>query len=177
MAKSKFLDLIGLSTFKDKIVEMFKGHTSDNNIHTSSEEKENLSQAYSHSTSTHAPTDAEKNIIVGVQKNGEDLSVNESSRKVNIVIPTKVSELENDSKFVTESGANTTYELKKVGSEITLVGSDGSETSVTDENTVLEVDEELSDTSTNPVQNKVVKEALDKITAITTDKIDSLFTS
>lgn len=83
--------------------ELLNTHTSNNNIHTSSEEKENLSKAYLHSTSSHAPTDAEKNIIVGVQKNGEDLSIDETTRKVDIVVPTKVSELENDKGFI-ESG-------------------------------------------------------------------------
>lgn len=75
-------------------------HTSDNNIHTSSEEKENLSKAYSHSTSSHAPTDAEKNIIVGVQKNGKDLNIDGTTRKIDIIVPTKVSELENDKGFI-----------------------------------------------------------------------------
>lgn len=107
MAKSKFLDLVGLSRFKDKIVSLFTSHTSDNNIHTSSEEKNKLSKAYTHSTSTHAPTDAEKNIIVGVQKNGSDISVNSSTRKVNITVPTKVSELDNDTGYLTAETSDT----------------------------------------------------------------------
>lgn len=100
MAKGKFLDLVGLSSFKAKIIELIVRHTSNNNIHTSSEEKENLSKAYSHSTSSHAPTDAEKNIIVGVQVNNENLTV-DSNRKVNVAVPTKLSELENDKGFIT----------------------------------------------------------------------------
>lgn len=85
---------------------------------------------------------------------------------------------------------NTTYNLTKSGSTITLRGSDGSTFNVTDSNTVygnatasaaglmsaadkakldgvsagsnhVTVDAELSTTSTNPVQNKVVKAALD----------------
>lgn len=48
-------------------------------------------------------TSAEKNTIVGVQKNGTDLTP-DANRKVNIEVPTKVSELENDSGFVTGSG-------------------------------------------------------------------------
>ncbi len=55
--------------------------------------------AYTHSQSAHAPSTAEKNVIVGIQKNGTDITVDSSSRKVNIVVPTKVSELENDSNF------------------------------------------------------------------------------
>lgn len=85
---------------------------------------------------------------------------------------------------------NTTYNLTKSDSTITLRGSDGSTFNVTDSNTVygnattsaaglmsaadkakldgvatganhVDVDAELSTTSTNPVQNKVIKSALD----------------
>ena len=85
---------------------------------------------------------------------------------------------------------NTTYNLTKSGNTITLRGSDGSTFKVTDSNTVygnatasaaglmsaadkakldgvaagsnhVTVDAELSTTSTNPVQNKVIKSALD----------------
>lgn len=85
---------------------------------------------------------------------------------------------------------NTTYNLTKSGSTITLRGSDGSTFNVTDSNTVygnatasaaglmsaadkakldgvaegsnrVTIDAELSTTSTNPVQNKVIKSALD----------------
>lgn len=85
---------------------------------------------------------------------------------------------------------NTTYNLTKSGNTITLRGSDGSTFNVTDSNTVygnatasaaglmsaadkakldgvaagsnhVAVDAELSTDSTNPVQNKVIKSALD----------------
>lgn len=85
---------------------------------------------------------------------------------------------------------NTTYTLTKSGNTITLKGSDGSSVNVTDSNTIynnatasaaglmsaadkakldgvaagsnhVTVDAELSTTSTNPVQNKVIKSALD----------------
>ena len=58
--------------------------------------------AYNHSQAAHAPSNAEKNIIVGIQKNGADLSV-DASRKVNITVPTKTSELTNNSGFITSS--------------------------------------------------------------------------
>lgn len=96
----EFLDFTGLTRVKEKILEIINNHTSDNNIHTSSDEKEKLSHAYSHSVSAHAPTDAEKNIIVGVQVNNENLTV-DSDRKVNVAVPTKLSELENDKGFIT----------------------------------------------------------------------------
>ena len=130
MAKNRFLDFTGLSAFKDKIIEKITSHTSDNNVHISSEEKTNLSNSYSHSQSEHAPTDAEKNTIVGVQKNGTDLEIDESTRKVDIAVPTKLSELEND--------------LGLSGDSVSII-----------------VDSELSETSENPVQNKIIKESLD----------------
>ena len=64
--------------------------------------KSNYDSAYSHSTSAHAPSDAEKNVIVGIQKNGTDLTPNTNTRKVNITVPTKVSELSNDSGYISK---------------------------------------------------------------------------
>lgn len=64
---------------------------------------------------------------------------------------------------VTEKGktlVNPTYKLTKSGSTITLTGSDGTTTSVTDSNTTYTIDSALSSTSTNPVQNKVVNTAI-----------------
>ena len=77
-----------------------------------------------HADSAHAPSNAEKNIIVGIQKNGTDISPNSSTRKVNITVPTKISELKNDSGYKT-TDKDTTYKLTKLGSTITLTGSDG----------------------------------------------------
>lgn len=62
-------------------------------------------KAYDHSQSAHAPSNAERNIIVGIQKNGADVTV-DSNRKVNITVPTKTSEITNNSGFIT-SGATT----------------------------------------------------------------------
>lgn len=62
--------------------------------------KSHYDTAYTHSQTTHAPSNAEHNVIVGIQKNGTDISVNTSTRKVNITVPTKTSELTNDSSFI-----------------------------------------------------------------------------
>lgn len=64
--------------------------------------KGNYDAAYTHSTTTHAPSNAERNTIVGIQKNGTDVTINSSTRKVDIVVPTKVSELTNDSGYLTQ---------------------------------------------------------------------------
>lgn len=59
--------------------------------------------AYTHSQVAHAPTNAERNTLVGIQKNGADVAVDSTTRKVNITVPTKVGELSNDSNYQTES--------------------------------------------------------------------------
>ncbi|XBX03735.1 hypothetical protein QMP26_24740 [Enterocloster clostridioformis] len=59
--------------------------------------------AYTHSQTAHAPTNAERNTLVGIQSNGTDVSIDSATRKANIIVPTKVSNLSNDSKFQTQS--------------------------------------------------------------------------
>lgn len=77
-------------------------------------------------------------------------------------IPKKISDLENDSGFKTTDN-NTTYTLAKTGTTITLTGSDGKTTSVEDSiGDSLSVDNVLSSTSENPVQNKVILTALEE---------------
>lgn len=94
-----FLDETGLAHFWQQILgrlnnfvraEEGKGLSTNDLTATL---KSNYDAAYTHSTSTHAPTDAEKNAIVGIQKNGTDLSVNSSTRKVNITVPTSASDV------------------------------------------------------------------------------------
>ena len=63
--------------------------------------KSNYDKAYTHSQSTHAPTNAQANVIESVKVNGTALSV--SSKAVNVTVPTKTSELTNDSSFTTMS--------------------------------------------------------------------------
>ena len=150
--------------------------------------------AYDHSQAAHAPSNAEKNIIVGVQRNGTDLTV-DSNRKVNITVPTKTSELSNDSGFTTSSDipkASTTSPkaagTAAVGTESAYARGDhvhpsdstkvdkvsGKGLSTNDYTTAEKnklsgiatganktiVDSALSSSSTNPVQNNVVTNAL-----------------
>lgn len=118
---------------------------------------------------------------------GTELSENYATKSD---VPTKTSQLTNDSGFKTTDN-NTTYTISKSGSTITLTGSDGKTSSVTDSDTnttyseattsaaglmsaadktklngiatganKITVDTALSSTSTNPVQNKVINTAL-----------------
>lgn len=60
----------------------------------------NYNAAYAHSQAAHAPSNAERNVIISVKNNGTALAV-DSSRAVDISVPTKVSQLTNDSGFLT----------------------------------------------------------------------------
>ena len=115
--------------------------------------------AYNHSQTAHAPSNAERNLIVGIKKNGSAVSIG-SDRTVNITVPTKVSELTNDSGYKTTDN-NTTYTLKKDGNTITLTGSDGSKSNVTDANTTYSV----ASTSTNGLMSASDKTKLDGISS------------
>lgn len=61
----------------------------------------NYNAAYAHSQSAHAPSNAEQNVIITVKKNGQALTP-DAARAVDISVPTKVSELTNDSGYLTE---------------------------------------------------------------------------
>lgn len=60
--------------------------------------------AYEHSRAAHAPSNAERNVIITVKVNGKTVTP-DGSRAVDIDMPTKVSELQNDSGFLTSSGS------------------------------------------------------------------------
>lgn len=98
--------------------------------------KTNYDAAYTHSTQAHAPSNAERNIIVGIKKNGTDVTVDSTTRKVNITVPTKTSQLTNDSGYKTTDN-NTTYDLGASASatngnvKVNLTGSDSTTDSVT----------------------------------------------
>ena len=60
--------------------------------------------AYEHSQAAHAPSNAERNVIIEVKVNGKTVTP-DGTRAVDIDMPTKVSELQNDSGFLTSSGS------------------------------------------------------------------------
>ncbi len=63
----------------------------------SKEDKTNYDDAYTHSTSAHAPSNAQENVIEEIKVNNIALTL--ESKSVNITVPTKTSELINDSDF------------------------------------------------------------------------------
>lgn len=60
--------------------------------------KANYDAAYTHSQTAHAPADAQANIIESVKVNGTALKV--ADKVVDVTVPTKVSELTNDSNYL-----------------------------------------------------------------------------
>lgn len=77
--------------------------------------------AYEHSQKDHAPADAERNLVIGVQKNGTDITPDEN-RKVNVEVPTKVSQLDNDKGFLDKNG--TIEHANKLATPRSLEGMD-----------------------------------------------------
>ena len=79
-----FLDFSGLSHYTEKIKAYFANLLNNKVDKLSGKElstndltnalKQNYDSAYSHSTSTHAPTNAEKNTIIAIKQNGKNLT-------------------------------------------------------------------------------------------------------
>lgn len=66
-------------------------HTSNSDIHVTTTNKSNWNSAYTHSTSAHAPSNAQANVIEGIKVNGTSLTP--SSKVVSITIPTTASDI------------------------------------------------------------------------------------
>lgn len=92
--------------------------------------KSNYDAAYTHSQTAHAPSNAQENVIESVSVNGENVSV--VDKKVDITVPTKVSELTNDAGYLTKE-KDTTYDLSTLPFQpnnsvgIMLIPSEGQE--------------------------------------------------
>ncbi len=135
--------------------------------------KSQYDAAYQHSQQSHAPATAEKNVIVGVQKNGVDLSVDAATRKVNVIIPTKTSDLTNDKGYITADEVPETYTLPdasaavkggvKIGGNIDVAS--GGVISVKDSSTaqkgVVQLSSTIEDNSTKAATPAAVKAVKD----------------
>ena len=94
--------------------------------------KRNYDAAYTHSTQAHAPSNAQANVIETVKVNGTALTP--SSKAVDVTVPTKVSQLTNDSGYKTVDhtytlGANAS--ATNGNAAVSLKGGQGDNTSVT----------------------------------------------
>lgn len=94
--------------------------------------KANYDKAYQHSQAAHAPSNAQANIIEEIKVNG--VKQNPEEKSVNVKVPTKVSELNNDSGFVSKDTKYTLETPVSAGNgnaAITLKGDDSTSDSVT----------------------------------------------
>lgn len=82
-------------------------HTGNVDIHVTKEKKTAWDSAATHAGTAHAPSNAERNTIVSVKKNGEEI-VPGVDRSVDIKVPTKTSELTNDAGFITKAYSHPT---------------------------------------------------------------------
>lgn len=134
--------------------------------------KTNYDTAYTHSQSSHAPSDAEKNIVITIKKNGTALTP-DASRAVNVTVPTKVSELANDTQFITAEDVPDAYTLPTATSTtlggVTVgnnIGVNGGKISVADGSTsakgVLQLNDATNSTSVSQAATaNAVKKAYD----------------
>ena len=130
--------------------------------------KTELSSHTSNKSNPHGVTAAQVGAVPTSRTvNGKALSANITLTASDVnalpnttVVPTKTSQLTNDSGFKTTDN-NTTYTINKDGSTITLVGSDGSTTSVEDSNTTYPV----ASTSANGLMSSSDKTKLNNIAA------------
>lgn len=133
--------------------------------------------AYDHSQATHAPSNAQANVIETVKVNGTALTP--SSKAVNITVPTvgngtititqngttkgtfTTNQSGNTTIALTDTDTNTTYSDATTSTSGLMSASDKTKLNgiATGANKTT-VDSSLSSTSTNPVQNKVINSAL-----------------
>lgn len=137
-------------------------HTDNSDVHVTTTNKTQWNSAYTHSTSPHAPSTAEKNIIVGIQKNGTDLTVNSSTRKVNITVPTQASDIGADAAGTAQTKADAALASAKsyTDEKIDAIVGDGASTTL---DTIGEISAAITEnqgmltTLNNAIGNKVDK--------------------
>lgn len=104
--------------------------------------KEQYDAAYTHAVSDHAPVGAQANIIEAIKVNGEEQTV--TDKVVDITVPTKVSDLENDSEFITHTEAEEVVESVKTYAKLTI------------ESTTDELDDNIAKRYTFKQNNSVI---------------------
>ena len=96
--------IANVNAYKEEVAEALDGKVAkdgDKVLTTNdltNELKGQYDAAYTHSQVAHAPADAQANIIESVKVNGEALTI--IDKAVDVTVPTKVSDLENDSAYL-----------------------------------------------------------------------------
>lgn len=78
--------------------------------------KSNYDAAYTHSQTAHAPAGAQANVLESVQVNGTALTI--TSKAVNVNVPTKTSQITNDSGFITAEDVPDAYTLPTASASV-----------------------------------------------------------
>lgn len=104
-----FIDTLQTAVDGKANASALTSHTDDANVHMSSTEKANLSTAYTHSQTSHAPSNAQANVIESIKVNGTAQTI--SDKSVDITVPTKASDI----------GAATKAELDSVSNEVDVL--------------------------------------------------------
>lgn len=177
---NKYLDYAGLSYFANKIKALFVQKEDGKGLSTedyTTAEKSKL---------TNLPADAERNIITGIQRNG--LSVTPSNRVVNIEVPVKVSDLSNDSDFMSQTEvlnaiSNAQHMTKEIVDVLPTTGEDfvmylvpengGTDNIYEEWLWINNAWEKIGDTATVVDLTPYLKKS--DMVAITNSEIDSLF--
>lgn len=107
----------GLRSEMETINNYINSHKSDGIVHITASERTKWNGAVDHSESAHAPANAERNIIVGIKVNGAAINP-DSSRKVNITVPTKLSQFVNDADYTTNAILN--QAVQNINQNITM---------------------------------------------------------
>lgn len=141
-------------------------HKNDTDIHVSTEDRTNWNSAKTHADSAHAPSNAQANVIETVKVNGTALTP--SNKAVNVTVPTTVAQLTDSSSYAKKTDLHS-HDNKSVLDEITsdkvTAWDNKSEFSgsYNDLNDKPTIDAELSNTSENAIQNKVVTKEINKL--------------
>ena len=141
-------------------------HKDDTDIHVSTEDRTKWDSAKTHADSAHAPSNAQANVLETVKVNGTALTP--SNKAVNVTVPTTVAELTDSSSYAKKtdlhSHTNKTV-LDGITSDKVSAWDNKSDFSgsYNDLNDKPTIDAELSNTSENAIQNKVVTKEINKL--------------
>lgn len=108
MAKDIIIDLNKLSVFKDKMINFFNQHKSNQNIHMSDEDHQQIDVAYSHTQLPHAPTTIATDLDNGLMSAEDKAKLDAVSNNANYYIHpnTHAADMivtDNNHQFVSES--------------------------------------------------------------------------
>lgn len=143
-------------------------HTGNGDIHVTANDKTNWNNAFNHSTTAHAPSNAERNIVVGIQRNGTDVEV-DSSRKVNIIVPTTAAEVGASEAGHNHDGA---YDTKGAADSALAEAKSYTDGKVTNMATTTVVDNKISEHNTSSTAHNDIRDLISELNTKVTNFLD-----